>query len=532
MALGNFLNDYFRGLVPRQTTDQDAQALMASLFSGQPQDHVNITPRMTAPDPSSQALMNPTAQQVPTQPMMPNMQPMGADNPQLAQRAAAGAYNGPIAPLMQGPQADQLKALLSRLSPQAAMPLLSGLANNVVSPPPPIIAHEGDTFLNPKTFAPVYTAPPKSLTPNEKVVQTQNDYNTLDSGSNDIAKAMAPTDVGLGSTAPGLSWVQRQKAFADEQLKKNNPNQPFNDDGTPNKAYQDYKLKEVGAEAAARSAATNGTGLGADGKAIGTLGSPTIDATAPDYASAIVGGTGLTQASIDQKAINYITAGTLPPQGRTGMAGTQNAAISNRMAEIAPNGNLAVNKTKLKSYSESLAQQQKYLDTTQRALNTANDTLDSLEEYMKKNNINPSQFPDFNRFSNYLKSKGLDPGAAGGYNAQLATLRAEYSQVLAKGGVRSVETDREAAKLVPDGLSPAALAQVAAQIRVDGDNVTRDAQKQVTQISDQLNGALSGHGAQPAASTNGPPRIKDAADYAKLPPGPYIDPNGVARVKK
>lgn len=388
------------------------------------------------------------------------------------------------------------------------------------------------TKLAPKQMTPYETAQLTRNSANDQTKKTEADYATLDAGSNDIAKAMAPSDLSLGSSAPGLSWLQRQKAFADEQLKKNNPNQPFNDDGTPNKAYQDYKLKEVGAEAAARSAATNGTGLGADGKAIGTLGSPTINATAPGYSSAVVPGTGITQASIDQKAINYITSGTLPPQGRTGMAGTQNAAISNRMAELAPAGNLAVNKTKLKSYSESLSQQQKYLDTTQRALNTANDTLDSLQTWMEQNGVNPNQFPDVNIWNNWLKAKGIDPGTAGGYNAQLATLRAEYSQVLAKGGVRSVETDREAAKLIPDGLAPADLKKVADRIKVDADNVVRDSQKQVAQITGQLNGALSGHDAQTAASTNGPPRIKDAADYAKLPPGPYIDPNGVARVKK
>lgn len=228
----------------------------------------------------------------------------------------------------------------------------------------------------------------------------------------------------------------------------------------------------------------------------GTTGSSTIDPSIEGYSSTPKAG-GLTQSSIDQKAISYITAGTLPPQGRTGTSGAQNAAISNRMAELAPGGNLAVNKTQLKSFSQSLDQQQKYLDTTQRALNTANDTLDSLQTYMQKNNINPNQFPDYNRFSNFLKARGLDPGAAGGYNAQLATLRAEYSQVLAKGGVRSVETDREAAKLIPDGLNPADLGKVADQIKIDGMNVVKDAQKQVAQVTTQLSGTM--RGAQPAA---------------------------------
>jgi len=346
------------------------------------------------------------------------------------------------------------------------------------------------------------------------------------------AKMLAPDEVAkLGFPAGAVVTAKPDGTYAVEYKppeKVPNYNQPFNDDGTPNKAYQDYKLREVGAEAEARQRALTGPGVDASGKAIGTLGNPAIDPTAPGYTSAIVANTGLTQASIDQKALDHLTAGTLPPQGRTGQAGIQNAAISNRMAEMAPGGNLAVNKTQLKSFSLSLNQQQKYLDNTQRALNTANDTLDSLQTWMQQNNINPSQFPDYNRFSNFLKAKGLDPGTAGGYNAQLATLRAEYSQVLAKGGVRSIETDREAAKLIPDGLSPAALSKVADRIKVDAGNVIRDSQAQVAKITGQLNGALQGQQSTPPPSASAPApsaaaaapvKIQNDADRARLPLG-------------
>ena len=219
---------------------------------------------------------------------------------------------------------------------------------------------------------------------------------------------------------------------------------------------------------------------------MGLVGHPEIDPTPADYSRAPIGNTGLTQASIDQKALNYIASGTLPPQGRTGIAGIQNAAISNRMAEMDPGGNLAAHKTELKSLSSSLAGQQKYLDTTQRAFNTANDTLDSLQTYMQQNNINPSQFPDYNNFTNFLKARGMDPGAAGGYNAQIATLRSEYAQVLSRGGQVTDNARNEAAKLIPDGLSPAQLAKVAAQVKIDGTNVVRDAQQQVGKVSAQI----------------------------------------------
>lgn len=249
----------------------------------------------------------------------------------------------------------------------------------------------------------------------------------------------------------------------------------------------------------------NASQPGPNGQVVGTTGNSTIDATTQGYTTQAVAG-GLTQASIDQKALTYITSGTLPPQGRTGAAGIQNAAISNRMAEMDPNGNLAANKTQIKSLGSSLTQQTQYLNTTQRAFNTANDTLASLQNFMQAKNINPSQFPDYNSFSNFLKSKGIDPGAAGGYNAQITTLRQEYSQVLAKGGQRSVETDKEAAQLIPNNLAPSQLAQVAAQIKIDGENVVNDAQKQVSQIQNQISNIATGG----KSSTSLPPEVDTA----------------------
>lgn len=237
------------------------------------------------------------------------------------------------------------------------------------------------------------------------------------------------------------------------------------------------------------------------GNTVGTTGSSAIDPTIPGY-STDPKVAGMTQAAIDQKALDNLINDRQPPIGRTGPAGAANVAISNRMAEMGSSANLATNKAQLKSLSGSLVGQQKYLDNTERAFNTANDTLANLQDYMQKNGINPSQFPDANSFLNWMKARGLDPGAAGGYNAQLATLRQEYSQVLAKGGVRSVETDREASQLIPDGLNPAQLAQVAAQIKIDSDNAINEAQSQVSKITAQINGIVSPSSAaqQPAPS--------------------------------
>jgi hypothetical protein len=255
-------------------------------------------------------------------------------------------------------------------------------------------------------------------------------------------------------------------------------------------------------------ASIGGTGSGSGsgvGGAVGTTGNASVDATAQGYTTNLVGGTGLTQSAIDQAALSFALTGQLPTGARasTGQSLLQATAIKNRAAELNTGGNVQGNKAQLAAQAAALKEQTSYLNTTQRAFNTANDTLDALVSWMQQNGINASQFPDYNSFANFLKSKGIDPGAAGGYKAQIATLRAEYSQVLAKGGVRSVETDQAAAKLIPDGLSPAQLQVVANRIKIDGQNVVNDAQKQVQQIQDNINKII----APPPSSTTTAPKV-------------------------
>lgn len=509
----SIVDDIFRAYFPQQHQAADYASLFQTMFGGTPSDTVNITPRMTAPpmdNPSQLAGMPPqtvaTALGSSLPPPSPgawqppaNIQPMGADNPALASRA--GTYGGPAPPLMQGPQAAQLKSLFSGVSAATGMPLLSALTQQQVGAKAPIEVGKDSRLVIPDGqggFKQVLGAAPPELTPEQKQNQTQGDYNTLDKGSDEINAALGQSP-----------WQKQLGAFNAEQRK---PQAAAEVAAAEAKARLPFETQLAADRAKAAQDAANAGVTGANGQAIGITGVPKIDATTPGYTSATIKGTGMTQAAIDLKALDHITGGTEPPQGRTGMAGIQNAAISNRMAEMDPAGNLAKNKTQLRSFSQSLAQQQKYLDSTQRALTTANDTLDALQEWMQKNNVNPNQFPDFNTFSNFLKAKGVDPGVAGGYNAQLATLRAEYSQVLAKGGVRSVETDREAAKLIPAGLAPSQLAQVAERIKVDGMNVTRDAQNQVSKVTGQIDKIRDGN----ASASYEPPPTGAAGSNAKI----------------
>lgn len=230
------------------------------------------------------------------------------------------------------------------------------------------------------------------------------------------------------------------------------------------------------------------------GGAIGTTGTSAVDATTQGYASNIVSGTGgMTQAAIDQAALSYALTGQMPMGARssTGVALQMSTAIKNRAAEMSAGGNIQGNKATLAANSASLKTQVEYLNTTQRAFNTANDTLDALTTWMSQNGINASQFPDYNAFVNYAKAHGIDPGAAGGYNAQIATLRSEYAQVLARGGSVTDASRAAANELIPTGLSPAQLQKVADRIKVDGTNVINDAQQQVTSIQNKINNIVA-----------------------------------------
>lgn len=233
---------------------------------------------------------------------------------------------------------------------------------------------------------------------------------------------------------------------------------------------------------------TNASGGG--GAPLGTTGNPAIDPTQDGYSTKIVGNTGVTQATIDQAAQIYNATGKAPSIGRGPQGLYARNAVMNRGAEMmGGNGSIVQNAADVKANSSSLTDQTKYTNNIERAFNTATDTFTALNTFMQQNGVNPSQFPDINALGNYLQSHGKDaPGIIAAYKAQLATLRQEYSQVLAKGGQRSVETDREASQLIPENLSPSQLAQVQAQIKIDSDNAINEAKSQTSKISTTIGG--------------------------------------------
>lgn len=242
--------------------------------------------------------------------------------------------------------------------------------------------------------------------------------------------------------------------------------------------------------------------VGNNPAAIGANNWPAVDD--PGYATAPIAG-GLSAAAIDQRALSNLASGTLPPSGRgtTGPIAEQNIAVANRMAAIG--GNPALNKADYKALGSSLTQQTEYLNTVQRAFNTANTTLASALDWMKTNGINPSQFPDFNSLQNFASTHGLDVGPVSGFRSQIAQLRAEYAQVLARGGQQTDTVRQEANDIVPDNIAPADLATLAGRLKVDAQNAIAAATQQVAQIRGQLSGAGSQQPVQPPAAAGDDP---------------------------
>lgn len=146
----------------------------------------------------------------------------------------------------------------------------------------------------------------------------------------------------------------------------------------------------------------------------------------------------------------------------------------------------------------SLKTQQAYLDTTNRAYSTATANLGTLQSFMTKYNLNNSSIPIANQLTNAVKSGIADPGAVAAFNTTLQGLRAEYAQVLARGGEVTDSSRAAANSLIPDDLSPAQLAIVTSQLSKEGTNAIAEAGNTVKTIQARINGG-SGSGSSSSA---------------------------------
>lgn len=146
----------------------------------------------------------------------------------------------------------------------------------------------------------------------------------------------------------------------------------------------------------------------------------------------------------------------------------------------------------------SLVEQQGFLDSTQRALNTldANFNLiaDPKNGLMKRAGINSVDSPIINELNNKFKAGVIGDGDVAAYRSALTTLRAEAAQVLARGGAVTDTVRREADELVPENLSLKQLRKVVEQIKAEGSNVVKEAQAQIGIIQGRLNAPAAGGG--------------------------------------
>lgn len=270
----------------------------------------------------------------------------------------------------------------------------------------------------------------------------------------------------------------------------------------------------TGDTAGPAGASAPSTDAGASGKSASDAGaSPDLSASTKDYTTKPVAG-GATQAAIDQAALYNLSTGQRPTAPRAqGPAMAYYTAVLNRMAQIG--GNLGLNQADFKALGASLTQQTQYLNNIQRAFTTANETIASVVDWMKQNNINPSQYPDLNSMANVVAAHGGNVGPIRGFQSQINQLRSEYAMILARNGQMNQTIEDAANKLIPDNISPADLQTLGDRLNVDANNAISAAQQQVDSIRAQLAG-------QPAVGR--PPQGSNSQSPASIPIGTVANP--------
>lgn len=219
----------------------------------------------------------------------------------------------------------------------------------------------------------------------------------------------------------------------------------------------------------------------------------------------------LSDEAIDLAANQYITTGQMPALGvgSSPQVRAARTAILNRAAELASGTIPGVNKAKLAALGSTLTEQTKYLNTIQRSINTVDDNLKILQE--AATHVNNSGAPIVNQLTNNVKLKTGD-GALNAFRAAIQTVRAEYSQILARGGQVTDAVRGEANTLIPDNISLAQLNKVIDVLKQEAQNVVGNAQTQVDTVQGQMDGILTG-GKTPNTSTT--PTGTSYQDYLK-----------------
>lgn len=168
-----------------------------------------------------------------------------------------------------------------------------------------------------------------------------------------------------------------------------------------------------------------------------------------------------------------------------------------------PGYNFITQKASIGADTASLKTQQLYADSTDRAFKTANANLGQLVQFMQTAGINTgSTVPIINELQNKVKAGLTDPGAVAAFQAALAGLRAEYAQVLSRGGEVTEGQRAQAASLIPDNLTPQQLQQVADRLNIEGTNAVKEAQQKVKDIQNRLKSNPGGSNSSSSSSSS------------------------------
>lgn len=199
---------------------------------------------------------------------------------------------------------------------------------------------------------------------------------------------------------------------------------------------------------------------------------------------------GLTQGGLLMAAQQYLKTGTLPSLGQGKVSGATKEAVINYAAQLTAGtsgGDVAANKTELKSLSGSLDTQQKYLDTTQRSVENADKSFQQLITTFKDKGLNPYDSQVANKWLNDYK-KNFTKTDLFAYNAGLTEVANEYTQVFSRGGTVSDAVRSRANDVANGDISFTDLQKVMDELQAQGQIVIQGSKNQIDQIQGQIRG--------------------------------------------
>lgn len=277
------------------------------------------------------------------------------------------------------------------------------------------------------------------------------------------------TDSGVKATDGGTfasyaSADAGKKAIADNVTK-------MMKDGDTIQSFMDRYAGQTGTNASA-SGATSPSGAP---ETVPLTTSPSVDVTSPGYTTATVTldgkDTQLTQSYIDQIAVAAIMAGgTIPSsvsRATKGLPVVQMNAIKQRMGQLDPGGNLALNKTEAQAWGKTLQTQIAYATTLQRALGSADADFKQILQTYNGTGINDSSMPISNIIANSTKYN-LGSGDVSAFKASLAELANAYQQVFSRSGAVTDSVRAQSQDILDGNISIANLQKVSDQLQALG----------------------------------------------------------------